>query len=61
MSSITNELNRASSSRYLRVDSFASYNSANNLASYSCTLDNYANAIDSLTASNSNMILLIKI
>ena len=40
MSSIMKELRRASSSRYLRINSFASYNSANNLASYSCMLDN---------------------
>ena len=53
MSSITKELSRASSYRYLRIDSSTSYNFANNLASYSCTLDNYANTIDSLTASNS--------
>lgn len=48
MSSIMKELSRASSSRSLRIESYASYNyafnldSAYNLASYSCKLDEFA-------------------
>ena len=63
------ELSRASPSKFLRTDSYASHNFAYNLESYpcmidssinnidsnnySCKLDNFANIIDSLVASYS--------
>ena len=60
MSNIMKELSRANSSRSLRIDNFASYNSTCNLASSSYKLNRFANTKESLATSYSQHDKILK-